>query len=94
MPVSAIGVGIQDRLGEAGKISAPLLLHIAGKDQFVPPDAQKAVMDALKPNPKVELHHYPDRDHAFARVGGAHFDKADAETANNRTMAFFDKHLG
>lgn len=92
--VGYYGVGIQDRLGEGGKIAKPLLLHIAGKDQFVPPEAQKAVMDGLKSNPNVEMHHYPERDHAFARVGGAHFHRGDAETANNRTMAFFDKHLG
>jgi carboxymethylenebutenolidase len=88
------GVGIQDRLEEAGKITRPLLLHIAGKDQFVPPEAQDAIMDGLKSNPQVALYRYPERDHAFARVGGAHFHREDAETANNRTMAFFEKNLG
>lgn len=91
--VGYYGVGIQDRLNEAGKITKPLLLHIAAKDQFVPPEAQASIIDALKPNSRVELHHYADRDHAFARVGGAHYHRADADMANNRTMAFFERNL-
>lgn len=92
--VGYYGVGIQDRVGEGGKITKPLLLHIAGKDQFVPPEAQKTILDGLRSNRNVEMHLYPERDHAFARVGGAHYHSEDAETANNRTMAFFGKHLG
>jgi carboxymethylenebutenolidase len=91
--VGYYGVGIQDRLGEAGKITTPLLLHIAGQDKFVPEEAQDAIIAALKPNPLIALHRYAGRDHAFARVGGEHFHREDAETANNRTMAFFEKHL-
>jgi carboxymethylenebutenolidase len=36
--VSYYGVGIQDLLKESSKIKAPLLMHIAEKDQYVPPD--------------------------------------------------------
>jgi carboxymethylenebutenolidase len=32
-------------------------------------------------------------DHAFARVGGAHYDKACADLANGRTSTFFRQHL-
>ncbi len=92
--VGYYGVGIQDRLGEAGKITKPLLLHIAGQDKFVPKEAQDKVIATLKPNPQVALYQYPDRDHAFARVGGEHYHGDDADTANNRTMAFFREHLG
>ncbi|WP_431267806.1 dienelactone hydrolase family protein [Dankookia sp. P2] len=35
--VSYYGVGIEGLLGEAGKIKAPLILHVAEKDKFVPP---------------------------------------------------------
>lgn len=92
--VGYYGVGIQDRLSEAGKITKPLMLHIAVQDKFVPKEAQDAIISGLKPNPLVALHRYADRDHAFARVGGEHFDREDAETANNRTIAFFKEHLG
>lgn len=91
--VGYYGVNIQTRLDEAKKIKKPLMLHIAGKDEYVKPDAQKAIMDGLSGNPLVTVHHYPEMDHAFAREGGAHFDKACAELANGRTDTFFRTHL-
>ena len=47
----------------------------------------------LKNHPQVELHTYPGRDHAFARVGGEHYDAADAARAESRTLAFFERTL-
>jgi carboxymethylenebutenolidase len=91
--VGYYGVSIQDKLGEAPGIKKPLMLHVAGKDQFVPADAQKKLMDGLRGNPHVTIHVYPEMDHAFARVGGAHYDKANADLANGRTATFFRQHL-
>jgi carboxymethylenebutenolidase len=87
------GVNIHEKLAEAARIKKPLMLHIAGKDQFVPPEAQRKMQDGLGPNPLVTLHVYPEMDHAFARVGGAHYDKACADLANGRTSTFFRQHL-
>ena len=70
------------------------MLHIATSDQFCPPEAQAAINDKLDGHPQVTIHTYDGMDHAFARVGGAHFDKAAAEQANARTAAFFKEHLG
>jgi carboxymethylenebutenolidase len=92
--VGYYGVGIQDLTGEARNIKKPLMLHIAGKDQFVPPPAQAKVKDTLKSNPLATLYDYPAQDHAFARIGGQHYDKSAAELANKRTAEFFKKHLG
>ncbi|HEY1707600.1 MAG TPA: dienelactone hydrolase family protein [Rhizomicrobium sp.] len=92
--VGYYGVNIQTLLDEATNIKKPLMLHIAGKDQFVPPPAQKQVIDGLKGNPLVTIHLYPEMDHAFARVGGAHYDQANADLANGRTATFFRQHLG
>jgi carboxymethylenebutenolidase len=91
--VGYYGVNIHEKLGEAKNIKKPLMLHIAGKDQFVPPEAQKKIQDGLRGNPLVTLHLYPEMDHAFARVGGAHYDKACADLANGRTSTFFRQHL-
>ena len=41
--VGFYGVNIPDFLGEAANIKKPLMLHIAGKDGFVPPAAQAAM---------------------------------------------------
>ena len=92
--VSYYGVGIENFVGEAKTLARPLLLHIAEEDQFVPKEAQAVIIEALKDNPKVELHTYPGRDHAFARKGGAHYDAADAAKAQERTLAFFARNLG
>ncbi len=91
--VGYYGVGLQDSLGEAKNIKKPLLLHIAEKDQFVPPEAQKKVIEALKGNKLVIIYTYPGADHAFARIGGQHYDKKAADLANQRTAEFLKKHL-
>jgi carboxymethylenebutenolidase len=81
-------------VGEADKLARPLLMHIAEKDQFVPPEAQQVILAALKDHPQIAIHLYADRDHAFAREGGAHFDASDAAKANGRSLTFFKTHLG
>ncbi len=90
---SYYGVGIENHLPEAEKLASPLLMHIAEEDQFVPKPAQEMILKALKDHPKVEIHTYPGRDHAFARVGGAHYHEADAKTAGGRTLGFFERNL-
>ena len=92
--VSYYGVGLDGLTGEAPNITKPLLMHIAEKDQFVPPEARAKVLAAVKGNPNVTAHVYPGMDHAFARTGGAHFDAQAAALANGRTAAFFKRHLG
>jgi carboxymethylenebutenolidase len=91
--VSYYGVGIEKHVGEAEKLARPLLMHIAEEDQFVPKEAQKVILDALKDHPQIQIHTYPGRDHAFARVGGAHYDAAGAGRANARSLAFFKSNL-
>ncbi|MDX2235861.1 MAG: dienelactone hydrolase family protein [Hyphomonadaceae bacterium] len=92
--VGYYGVSIDQKLAEAATLSTPLMLHIAGKDQFVPKAAQDAIVAGLGDKPGVSLHVYPDQDHAFTRVGGAHFDAHAAELADARTVAFFRQHIG
>ncbi len=91
--VSYYGVGIEQRTGEAERLANPLMMHIAEEDQFVPKAAQELILGALKNHPQVQIHTYAGRDHAFARKGGEHYDAADAQTANERTMAFFKANL-
>lgn len=91
--VGYYGVSIEKALGEATSLGSPLMLHIAGKDQFCPPEAQKAILQALGDNALVTIHQYPERGHAFGRTGGEHFDRDDAELADLRSLEFFVKHL-
>lgn len=92
--VGYYGVGIENALGQAAGIKKPLLLHIAEKDEYCPPAAQARIKDGLAGKPLVTIHSYAGQDHAFARVGGKHYDKASADLANSRTAAFFKSALG
>jgi carboxymethylenebutenolidase len=92
--VAYYGVGIENRISEAANLTRPLMLHIAEEDQFVPKEAQAMILAALKNHPHAEVYTYPGRDHAFARVGGEHYDAADAATAGQRTLAFFKRTIG
>lgn len=92
--VGYYGVNIQNRLADASGIRKPLILHIAGKDEFVPVEAQNQIVAGLKDNSHVTIYQYPEDDHAFARPGGQHYDKKSADEANARSLAFFKKHLG
>lgn len=91
--VGYYGVGLDELLGEASNITKPLMLHIATEDKFVSKDAQKKIREALGSNPLITLHDYEGQDHAFARVGGEHYDAAAADLANRRTLDFFKQHL-
>jgi carboxymethylenebutenolidase len=91
--VGYYGVSVEKSLAEAKNLSSPLMLHIAGRDKFCPPEAQAQIHAALDGNPLVTLHDYPEMDHAFARTGGEHYDADKAELANLRTLEFFVSHL-
>jgi carboxymethylenebutenolidase len=91
--VGYYGVKIHQMIGEAKNIRHALLLHIAAADEYVPADAQKQIVEGLSGNPHATTHVYPNMNHAFARMGGAHYDQAHAELANGRTITFFRQHL-
>jgi len=91
--VSFYGVGMENNLDEAKNIRTPTILHIAGKDQYVPPEAQAKIARGLAQHPHVTIHVYPNVDHGFARPGGQHHDRAAADLANKRTADFFRTHL-
>ena len=91
--IAYYGVGINELLGESKNIKKPLLMHIAEKDGFVPPDAQAQIAAGLKDNKLVEMHTYPGVDHAFARKGGKNYNAAAAGLAFERTDEFLGKNL-
>lgn len=91
--VGYYGVGIDGALDEAKGITTPLMLHIAEKDQFCSADAQAQIHKSLDQNEQILLHTYPEQDHAFARIGGEHYNPLYAELANLRTLDFFREHL-
>ncbi len=92
--VGYYGVGIEAALGEAERITRPLVLHIAELDKFCPPEARAKIVQTLTGLPLVALHVYPGVDHAFARKGGDHFHKASALMAHERSIAALKAAIG
>ncbi len=87
--------GRQVPADQVPKIRAPLLLHYAEHDPGV--NAGIAAYEAaLKANNKrYTIYHYPGTQHAFNNdTGAARYNKAAADLAWSRTVAFFRETLG
>jgi carboxymethylenebutenolidase len=80
-------------LDEARAIKAPLLMHLAEEDEFISKEAQVEITKAFRDSPNATIYTYPGCHHAFSRHGGAHYDAAAAEIANERTWDFLNKKL-
>ena len=97
-PLLAAGVayyGRQPAADDVKMITAPLLLHYAGLDERI--NAGIADFEAaLKANNKdYELYIYEGVNHAFNNdTNEARYNKAAADLAWGRTVAFLKKHLG
>lgn len=80
---------------QVGAIKAPLLLHYAENDDGVNPGVP-AYEAALKANNKTfTMYTYAGTQHAFNNdTGAARYNKAAADLAWGRTLAFFKQTLG
>ena len=83
--ISYYGVGLDGLLGDLDRIRAPLVVHIAGEDKFFPAEGRARVIEAAKGRPNIAVYVYPGADHAFARVGGIHWNGLAATIANGRS---------
>jgi len=88
------GARTDEFLAEADGVRAPLQMHLADEDEFIPKDAQRRIEDALRGRPGFEVHGYPGCRHAFSRHGGMHYDADAAERSRSRTLDFLRRHLG
>ncbi len=87
------GARTEEFLGEVADIDAPLQMHLAGADEFIPQAAQRNISMALSSKSSSEVFTYPGCRHAFSRHGGMHFDADAARLARARTLAFFNRTL-
>jgi carboxymethylenebutenolidase len=85
--------GVQPPAADVPKIKAPLLLHYAGLDSRVNAGIP-AFESALKANHKqYEMFVYPNVNHAFNNDTSNRYDKAAADLAWSRTIAFLKREL-
>lgn len=85
--------GRQPPLKEVDKIKAPLLLHYAGLDSGIN-EGWPAYEQALKEHHKVyEAYFYQGVNHGFHNDSTPRYDRAAADLAWQRTLAWFEKYL-
>lgn len=81
-------------LSEAGKVQAPLMIHLAGLDERVNRTGWPWVKALRAAGKRVTAYHYEGANHAFHNDTSAErYDKAAAELAWRRTLRFFRRHL-
>jgi len=81
--------------GGIGKVatetpSCPVMIHFGGADDHIGPEQREAVEKA---HSDVEIHVYERAGHAFANPYRPSFNEPAARLANERSLAFFRKHL-
>jgi carboxymethylenebutenolidase len=85
--------GGQPAAEDVPTIKAPLQIHFAELDTRVN-EGWPAYEEALKANEKkYEMHMYPEVNHGFHNHSTPRYDKAAADLAWGRTIAFFNKNL-
>jgi carboxymethylenebutenolidase len=92
--ISYYGVGLDNLLGELGKVTKPLVVHIADQDEFFPAEGRAKVVQAVKGHKNIACYVYPNANHAFARVGGVHWNGRAAAIANGRSAETLAAALG
>jgi carboxymethylenebutenolidase len=92
--VGYYGVYIEQHLGLAKKIKCPLLLHFAGNDRYVPPQAAARIRKSLAKLADFESYAYPGADHAFNCKERPSYDKPAAGMAHSRSIAFLRRTIG
>jgi carboxymethylenebutenolidase len=91
--VGYYGVGIENSLDDAAKITCPVALHFGETDPMNPPETLAKIKAALDGKPNIKLYEYPEAGHAFNRSGPT-FVKTAAMPAHTRSLAIFRKTLG
>jgi carboxymethylenebutenolidase len=80
-------------LGEIDGLHAPMPMHLAEEDEFIPKAAQAEIKVALASKPNATVYSYPGQHHAFSRHNGAHYNAAAAGLANGRTRECLHEQL-
>lgn len=91
--VAYYGGQTEKYVDEGRQLRSPLLMHLAGSDEYMPEAAQQTIRAVLGGSPWVEMYAYPGMKHAFARNQGAHFDAGAASLAGERTLRFLRRWL-
>jgi carboxymethylenebutenolidase len=79
---------------QLSRLKAPVLGLYGGKDTGIPVDSVRAMEAQLKKQGRaVTVQVYPNANHAFANPSGQAYDKATADDAWSKSLAFFKANL-
>lgn len=84
--------GMEDVLSQGGENTAPIVLHYAEWDGFVPPAAVARVKQHVAVD--VELYLYQGVRHGFFREGSPAYHRPSQMTAHTRTLALLKRVMG
>lgn len=85
--------GADQYVSEAASVSAPIIVHLAEEDEFIPKQAQAAIREAFADKANAQTYSYAGQSHAFARHTGVHYNAEAAARANGRTWEFLGSQL-
>ena len=74
-----------------GTPNCPVQMHFGEKDASIPMTDVDAIRAA---QPKAEIYVYPGAAHGFGCDERGSFSQPDRDLAQQRTLAFFTRHLG
>lgn len=69
----------------------PVLLHYAERDEYIP---QRDIEKVAKAQPAITIYQYPGTEHGFNCDDRRFYEPKNAAVARERTLAFFEKHVG
>ncbi len=79
---------------EVKSLKGPVLGHFATRDKWIDKAMVGGFEAAMKRAGKSLEAHWYEADHGFANPSSGRYDKADAKLSWQRTVAFFQTHLG
>ncbi|PLZ02407.1 carboxymethylenebutenolidase [Burkholderia sp. WAC0059] len=91
--VAYYGGGIQNALGEADKIKAPIQFHYAELDHGIPLSAVGEVKARFAGRDNAEFHLYPSADHGFNCSSRDSYNQHASALSHGRTLAFLAERL-
>ncbi len=92
--VSYYGVAIDTVLAQVGEVKVPMVLHFAGDDKLVKPEAVETIRRHFAGRDDAQIHVYPGVDHAFANPARSSYNKQASDMAHTRTLALLRHQMG
>lgn len=80
-------------LGEAERITQPIMFHHGDLDNSIPADDVAAIKAAFSGRNNAEFFEYPDAGHGFNCWGRSLYNQSAAALAHGRSLEFLARHL-